>query len=309
MVRAALTSRLRGAALVLAMLVAALAAVVAVTVAAEQQRWFADVASRRDQVQAQALALAGVQWARQIMAEDARNGSLDYLTEAWAYPLPRTPLENGSIEGGIVDAQGRFNINNVGTDDAIGAEERARLERLFAQQGVAPALLAAIADWIDIDQVPRPGGAEDAAYLALRSPSLAANAPLVRTAELAAVRGMSARDVARLTPFIAALPAGTTLNVNTAPPEVLAAAIPGLDDDALARVLADRASKPYATISEFRARLPSGATIGNDATLGVSSNYFLVSVRARQGEAIAQARALLKRESGEWPAVVWQTLE
>jgi type II secretory pathway component PulK len=62
MVRAALTRRTRGAALVLAMVIAALAAVVAVAVAAEQQRWFADVASRRDQVQAQALALAGVQW-------------------------------------------------------------------------------------------------------------------------------------------------------------------------------------------------------------------------------------------------------
>ncbi len=78
MVRAALKLRARGAALVLAMLIAALAAVVAIAVAAEQQRWFSDVANRRDQVQAQALALAGVQWARQIMQDDARGG-LDRL--------------------------------------------------------------------------------------------------------------------------------------------------------------------------------------------------------------------------------------
>ena len=95
------------------MLIAALAAVVAVAVAAEQQRWFADVANRRDQVQAQALALAGVQWARQIMQDDARAGTLDHLGEPWAFPLPRTPLENGSIEGGIEDAQARLNINNL----------------------------------------------------------------------------------------------------------------------------------------------------------------------------------------------------
>ena len=95
------------------MLIAALAAVVAVAVAAEQQRWFADVANRRDQVQAQALALAGVQWARQIMQDDARAGTLDHLGEPWAFPLPRTPLENGSIEGSIEDAQARLNINNL----------------------------------------------------------------------------------------------------------------------------------------------------------------------------------------------------
>ena len=51
----------------------------------------------------QALALAGVQWSRQIMQDDARGGSIDHLGEPWAYPLPRTPLENGSIEGGIED--------------------------------------------------------------------------------------------------------------------------------------------------------------------------------------------------------------
>ena len=50
----------RGAALILAMLVAALAATVAVALAGAQQRWLADVGSRRDQVQAQSLAVRGL---------------------------------------------------------------------------------------------------------------------------------------------------------------------------------------------------------------------------------------------------------
>ena len=61
----------------------------------------ADVGNRRDQVQAQSLALAGVQWARQILADDVRSGTLDYLGEPWAYPLPPTPIANGWIEGRI----------------------------------------------------------------------------------------------------------------------------------------------------------------------------------------------------------------
>ena len=57
-------SRMRGAAIVLAMLIAALAAAVAATVFADQQRWLRTVEHRRDQVQAQALAMAGVLWTR-----------------------------------------------------------------------------------------------------------------------------------------------------------------------------------------------------------------------------------------------------
>jgi general secretion pathway protein K len=309
MVRPALTGRARGAALVLAMLVAALAAVVAIAVAASQQRWFADVANRRDQVQAQALALAGVQWARQIMQDDARSSTIDHLAEAWAFPLPRTPLDDGSIEGGIEDAQGRLNVNNLALDNGLGKEEHKRLGRLFARRGVPVVALETIADWIDADQDVRPGGAEDTAYAQGPSPSLPANAPLVRTAELAAVRGLTPRDVARIAPFVAALPAGTVLNVNTAPPEVIAAAVEGLDGERLANFIADRAKKPFTTIAEFRARLPDGVNAVNETALGVSSNYFIVTVRARQGRAIAQARALLKRDGREWPAVVWQTLE
>jgi general secretion pathway protein K len=308
-VRAHATPRPRGAALILAMLIAALAATVAVALAAEQQRWFTDVGNRRDQVQAQSLALAGVQWARQILQDDGRGSTLDHLGEPWALPLPATPIANGVIEGRIEDAQARFNLNNLAVDAALGATERARLARVFAARGVPAAALEAIADWVDADAAPRAGGAEDAAYAQLNVPTLAANAPLVRAAEIAGVRGVGDGAVMGLLPFVAALPAGTALNVNTASAEILAAALPDLSGDPLATLLAERARKPFSTIAEFRARLPRGVAIGDETAFTVSSSYFLVSVRSRQGEAVALARALLKREGSAWPTVVWQTLE
>ena len=67
----------RGAALIIAMVIAALAATVAMSLAANQQQWFASMTNRRDQVQAQALAQAGVQWARQILFEDAKSTAID----------------------------------------------------------------------------------------------------------------------------------------------------------------------------------------------------------------------------------------
>ena len=304
-----MTTRQRGAALILAMLVAALAATVAVALASEQQRWFADVGNRRDQVQAQSLALAGVQWARQILNDDARSGTLDHLGEPWSYPLPPTPIANGAIEGRIEDAQGRFNLNNLALDTPVGTTERLRLARLFSAKGIDSKMLDAIADWIDADSTPRANGAEDEYYAQRASTALAANAPLVRVAEFTSVRGASAKAWATLAPDIAALPAGTTLNINTANADVIAAAIPDMTGDKLAGFIADRARKPFTTMAELRERLPRDTKLPEGTTFGFASSYFLVSVRSRQGDAIAQARALLKREGREWPVVVWQTLE
>ncbi len=301
--------RMRGAALLMAMLVAALVATVAVALTVDQQRWLADVAHRRDQVQAQSLALAGIQWARQILREDARAGSLDHLGEPWSLSLPATPIANGTIEGRIEDAQGRLNLNALARDDPAANIDRARLARLFAGKGLAPALLDAIGDWIDPDAVPRANGAEDAAYALAPSASLAANAPLVRPAEISAVRGVSGNAYAAVAPFVTALPAIVPLNVNTAPPEVLSAALPDLRGDAVAALLADRARAPYTSVSNFRSRLPPGVALVDETSFGVISNYFIVTVTSRQGDAIAQARALLKREAREAPVVLWQTLE
>jgi general secretion pathway protein K len=301
--------RSRGAALILAMLIAALAATVAVSLAAGQQQWLAGVALRNEQVQTQALAQAGVQWARQIMFEDARTSQIDHLGEPWALALPATPIENGTIEGRIVDAQGLLNVNALAALGAEGVLERARFERLFARLGLPAAALDVMADWVDADSDTRPNGAEDAWYRQQPSPSLAANASIVRLAELSVLRGFTPEAATALAPYVTALPAVTKLNVNTAPPAVLAAAITGLDGGGLASLVATRAERPFTTIADFRARLPPGASIDNDAAFSVASDYFLVTVVARQGPTLAQARALLKRGTGGWPQVVWQTIE
>jgi len=49
----------------------------------------------------------------------------------------------------------------------------------------------------------------------------------------------------------------------------------------------------------------------DETLIGVSSDWFEVSIEARQGDTLARARALLKRSTlpGEWPVVVWQTIE
>jgi len=301
-------SRMRGAAIILAMLIAALAAAVAATVLAEQQRWSRTVLHRRDQVQAQALAMAGVQWARQILEEDGRRPEIDHLGEPWALTLPPIPMEDGEIRGAIVDAQGRLNVNVLGLAEAA-SPERTRLAALFAASGAPPAAADIVADWIDGDSATRESGAEDAFYLAQRAPRLAPNAPLLRVAEIGAAKDMTPRAVAALLPFLSALPTGTPVNVNTAPPEVLAAIVENLDAERLEKLLAERVRKPFTTIAEFRARLPDGATLASDAALAVASRYFLITIDARQGAAHSRARALVRRGGATSSTIVWQVVE
>ena len=123
------------------------------------------------------------------------------------------------------------------------------------------------------------------------------------------MRGARPETWAALDSSVAALPAGTLVNVNTASADVLVAAIPELAGENLAAFIADRARKPFTTVAEFRARLPSGAKLGSDAGLAVASSYFLITIDARQGTTHSRARALLRRSGGSRPSIVWQVIE
>jgi general secretion pathway protein K len=131
----------------------------------------------------------------------------------------------------------------------------------------------------------------------------------LRAAETAILDGVGESGYGRIARFVCALPVASPLNVNTSPPEVLAAVVSGLEGETLAALLADRARKPFASVADFRSRLPSGASVASDAGLGVRSDFFLVTVRARQGATLALGRALLRRRGRDLPDVVWQVVE
>jgi general secretion pathway protein K len=310
MARPALILRERGAAIVTAMLLAALAATIAATLLFEQQRWISDHAHRRDQVQAQALAMAGVQWARQIIFENAPAGVPVHLGQPWALRLPAIPIEGGSIAGYIIDAQSRINVNNLASSTTQAAASAA-LRQLLGVLGLPPTLLNAITDWVDTDNVvSEPGGAEDAWYAQQNTPGLAANAPVKRVNELLSVRGDNTALLARLRPFVTAIDVPVPINVNTAPPEVLMALVQGLDRAGAETLLAKRAQAPFVSVFDFRARLPRPELIFDDTLVDVKSAWFEVSIEARQGDTLARARALLTRgAASDWPIVVWQTVE
>ncbi len=296
----------RGVAIVLALGTVALAAIVAVGIMATQSTWARHGELTAGHGQAQALVQAGADWARSLLSDDRRIGNVDHLGEPWALRLPPVPVESGEIAGYIEDQGGAFNLNNVVIDGKVSLAQLARLRRLLSILELPPALADALADWLDADDVPQPqGGAEDRYYSGLHPPYLTANRPLTDVAELALVRGFDPAVRARLRSFVTALPRSTAVNVNTATPEVLTAVVEGLTlDDA--RALAARRDRAYfRDRADFMSRLPSGATAAA-ADISVSSDFFLVTLRAAIGDAEARGSALLERQDTTWPAIIWR---
>ena len=270
----------RGAAIIVAMMTLALVAVIVSAIIAEWGAATAALVGHHDHAQARLLARAGVDWSRNILADDAKTSSIDYVGETWSVRVPPTPAEEGEIGGEIDDLSGRFDVNSLARPGATDARQAAAYGRLLGLLGFADnevaAMVAALAD-----------------------------GPLADIDELALRRGYDGGRMVRLGPFVTAAPVAAPVNVNTAPPEVLAALLPGLSLDAARAIVGERQQRPFRDLGDFAAR--SGRPDAGTQAFSVSSRYFVTTVRARYGEALVQMRAMLDRGT-TWPEILWQKL-
>ena len=299
-------NRQSGVAVVLAMGVVALAAMAATAILVGQNSWARQGELAVQRTQASLVVKAGIDWGRTVLSDDRRSSSIDHLGEAWALRLPPMPVENGKLAGHLEDQNGRFNLNNLVRNGQINTAQLDHFKRLLAVLGLPATLAASLADWLDADgEAGAKGGAEDGYYLSLDPPYFSANRPLTDISELALVRGFDENVRQRLEPFVTALPRFTSVNVNTAPPEVLAAVVEGLPLTE-ARAVAAKRERAYArNPADFRLWLPKDARFAeNDVT--VSSDYFIARVRVVIGSAEASGTALLVRQGSDWPTIVWQ---
>lgn len=299
-------TRQRGVAVVLAMGVVALAAIAASGILLLQSVWARQSELMNGRTQAAAMVEAGVDWVRAVLSDDRARSNVDHLGEPWALQMPPMPVERGELTGSIEDQQGLFNLNNLVQDGKVNAEQVACFKRLLALLNLRVSLASTLVDWMDADSaLESEEGAEDEHYLALSSPYLAPNRPLTDVAELARVRGFDSATRARLRPFVTALPGITSINVNTARPEVLAAVAKGLDIGNARLLAAQRERAYFRDQADFLNRLPEGVAVENSA-VDVHSDYFMAALRVTIGEAQAWGTALLSRTEAGWPAVVWR---
>lgn len=304
--------RQRGAAVILALLVVALVAGIAAAAVGDFGIALEGVGGRHDQAQARLLARGAVDWARNVLAEDARTTNVDHPGEPWAIKVANTPVEGGSVGGEILDFSGRFNLNNLVRDGAANEKEIASFIRLLQLLGLpemaARAKADALVDWIDADAQPRSTESAEAAWYGAQTPRRQPpNTPLVDVDELLQVRGFTTDLLVLLRPLVAALPVGSMLNVNTAPPEVLAAVIPGLGLDAARQLVAQRQQAWFKDLGDFGTRLPRLQQQPDLSTFATNSRYFLAVARSRYGVSTVRLEVLLDRGQN-WSDILWQRL-
>ena len=288
-----------GVALVTAVMIVAIAAAIAVQIAFAHQVWFRQMENVADRDATDWLRRGALHWASLALLEDAAQNSTDHLGESWAMGLPTLPVEGGSIRVSIEDAQGRFNLNSVVNPSSLQV-----FSRLLEVLRLNPMLANAVLDWIDLDSVASPGGAEDIDYLNLNPPYRAANRPMASVDELRLVRGFDAKTVAALLPYVIVLPVATNdINVNTAPPAVLAALVPGLGLTTAQGIAEDRSKTPYKTIEDFKKAL-RGLTPPT-AGMVVKTDFFLVTLDTAIGRHERRTEALLQRLSNKTTTWIW----
>src|SRR4029077_11701465 len=103
-----------------------------------------------------------------------------------------------------------------------------QLSRLLALLEISPAIVPAIIDWLDRDSIDTPGGGAEADYyLKLIPPYEPRNGTMPTIGDLRMIKGIDDATFLKLKNYLTVEPE-TRVNVNTAPPEVLACLEPEL---------------------------------------------------------------------------------
>lgn len=306
----------RGAALLSVLLLVAVMAVIAATALDRLTLATRIAASAAAVDQGRAYVLAAEQVALRRVAGRAGKG-LDRDV--------RLPLPGGEGWARLADAGHCFNLNSLAVETAPGRLTQrpgavAQFTQLMVLLGIdgneAAAIAGAAADWIDSDGIEGPMGAEDGVYRAMTPAYLPANRAMADVSELRAVRGVTPNVLARLKPWICALPTTdpVRLNVDTLAPGqavLVAMLLPGQISVADARAaLAARPAGGYGSGTRFwqsrsLARLhPPGDVV---AQADVTSRWLALTTRVTMGDGDLTAVSLIDAgigAEGAAPAVV-----
>lgn len=295
-----------GSATVTALIVVGVAAVLIAGLMWRQQVQVRALENARDRIQALWLQRTAIDFGRLVLVEDQRTSQYDHLGEAWALPLADgkiadflkntdVPDEIATVtfNGQLSDAQGLFNLTNL-------------WDRQF--QSINPAGVQAFARLLDALGLDK-GLAQQAAQAALQS-----DMPIYDVDGLLRLPNFNPAIVQQLRPFVSVLPTVTAVNVNTASPEVLMAAINGLSRGAANSFVQQRATAPLKSLDEVTAllnKVGSGAGLAADAGLvDVKSQYWIARTEIHLGRGIFINSALIQRSpsplpNGNFTQVLW----
>ena len=288
-----------GSATITALIVVGVAAVVISGLVWRQQLQIHNIDTIRDRTQAQWLQHGMIDFARLVLTQDMRTSQADHLGEAWALTLNDSKvadflknaeipdeLKSVSVKGGITDAQGFFNLSNLSSTNGV-----VMYSRLLVALGLNPSLAQQTAQAIQVRQM-----------------------PINDVTDLIGIPGYNESIIEVLRRYVVALPITSTINVNTAPAEVLMAAFPALSRSSANNMIQQRSNAPAKDLNEINTLLTrsgAGLNVVVDASLvNVNSQFWFTNSEVKIGNGVFTNTSLIQRSStplplGNYTQVLW----
>ncbi|MBI4826899.1 MAG: type II secretion system minor pseudopilin GspK [Nitrospirae bacterium] len=257
----------KGSALVIVLLLVALITALVVEFAYEIYTDTSSVANWVDSQRASLIAKSGQSFSSEFMKEVR---GYDYThTKEIALPVPIDFGADSSLVLKAEDENSKFNINKITDPQYLDI-----LKRMLQYLNINTNLADSIADWIDADSEPRPGGSEDKAK----------NAPLWSVDEVKYIKGMDTETFNKLSPFITAYGDGL-ININTASLTILMSLHPEMTEPMANNIISYRESEPFKSSSlPQNLSLPESVRSGLVGKITVKSSYFRIYSIARSHE-------------------------
>ena len=301
----------RGAAVISALIIVAIVAALTTGLFQRQTASTRRVENEMARVQARAMLAGGIDWARLIVRDHSKREPITRGDQIWATPVLDTRIERPGDErvavfsGRVQDEQGKYNLYNLANNGVPQPEQELVLRRLLNTLQLPDTLAARMVDIMSAAQPVTPPA--DAASAPQGRPAPDARAPLPRGVdEVAALLALepSARNELRRTMTV--LPVATSVNVNTAPAEVLAALVPGLSLSQARSMAGERDRGNWFNNSGDFANRLAGAGVKTPApAVATTSGWFLASGTVAYERARISMQALLRSSPPAAPDTLW----
>ena len=271
--------------------------------------------------------ISGINAIKEILRLEALYDKSDTLVDKWAesssyFGYASSMLDEGRVEGEIVDEDGKINVNSLINDkEEFDPNQRAIWERLLTQPRFAlteedvNTIISSVKDWIDKDdKITGIYGTEDPSYQG--KGYHCKNNFINNLEEMLLINGVTEdifygnRYKRGIKPYFTVY-GGGNININTAPIPVLMALSDNMTEDIAMELddyRRDKTNKPaleneqwYRKVWPFENPLP-------EKLLTTSSSFFTVHMRGTLRESVKEIRTVISRSKVASKIVFWQEM-
>ncbi len=291
-----INNRERGLALVTVLLVVALLTTLVTDFIYRSYISTSRASNFRDSARASLLARDGVTLARAGLQELTRKDPHLVMDEG-GIVFSQTIAEGLVIEVRATDERSRLSARVVypltGVTEPKAHGSFGRLLKAVRISDVQ--LVDALADWIDNDSSPRPGGAEEQHYKAISTPYVPRNNYLESTDELRLIKGYGKGVLDAIGQYVTPYNPDGLVNINTAHKTVLMSLSDEMTEPMADEIIRHRKETPFKDRSDIM-KVPGfqRAGFGLQDRITTTSNAYRVISKARAGDVIREVEAVIE---------------